>query len=237
LKGCFDIPFAKTRVQIHNRLATIDLPKAGSICMQHFVRGLWQESSDVDVGNTFAVLKAFCKRHFRRVSPHGGNGPGDRRFLLSEALQVLEHVAVWGLHHLVREAWLRKAVVVQKGNGGTIYGGDSRPRIELTLVARSFRGGLASYLLVLASDPSIPLLASEILCHERKWISLHCCWRHRKVGTGTWIHGWKIRKVTQLVWSKDRSGIERGNRRNAIQHWTTGKEDELAIVGCTIGPR
>jgi hypothetical protein len=51
------IPFAKTCVQVDDGLATLDISKSNGIGMKHFVGNIWEEASDVDIGNSFAVLR------------------------------------------------------------------------------------------------------------------------------------------------------------------------------------
>ena len=57
------IPFAKTRIQVHNCLTAIDLPKARCVGVKHFIRGLRKEPSDVNVGDALTILKTLGQRH------------------------------------------------------------------------------------------------------------------------------------------------------------------------------
>lgn len=133
------VPFAKTRIQVHNCLAAINLPKARCVGVQHFIRGLRKESSDVNVGDALTILKTLGQRHLRRVSPHSRDSSGNWWLLLRQHLKILEDIAGSGLHHLqwqtclsqlLRDiAWItREAGAIDAWNGRILWLGSIRGR-------------------------------------------------------------------------------------------------------------
>jgi hypothetical protein len=84
-----NIPFAETSVQIDDCLATVYLAKPRSISVQHLVSSLWEEASNVDIGDSFSILKALGQGQIGGVGPHGRDGSWNCRLLLNQALEVL----------------------------------------------------------------------------------------------------------------------------------------------------
>lgn len=95
------LPFAETRVQVHDGLAAVDSTKTSGIGVQHLVCGLGQEAANVNIRDSLAVLEAFRKGQLRWIGPHGGDSTWNSRLLLGESFHILNDVSICGFHHLV----------------------------------------------------------------------------------------------------------------------------------------
>lgn len=228
------VPFAKARVQVHDRLATLDLSETGRVSMQHLISGLGQESSDVDISYTLAVLQTLGECQLRWVCPHGRHRTWDGRLLLSQSLQILNDVSVGGLHHLERERERPKL-------------GGNHTSVRVTAIhGRNKSGGIImdltgvlylSSLLTFGHIPCSLLVGCPIV---------HVIVHHigpRRISTGhdrvdVWINSrGKVRKLTHLIiLTRDTIGNKGRDGRNAVENSGIRDQDKWAVVR-TVGIR
>lgn len=97
-----DSPFAFTGVLFDDSLARLDLTESRCPAFEVLVCGVWHESTNVDVGDTFRVLKAFGQAQLVLVGPQSWYSTWNGWISLSQLIQVDHLIAliVRTLHRL-----------------------------------------------------------------------------------------------------------------------------------------
>jgi hypothetical protein len=78
-----DIPLAQLRLHIDDGLGALNVTEALTPVLEHLIRGLWEQASNVHVGLAGLVLEATVERLMRRA--RGRDGPRNGRFLVYQS--------------------------------------------------------------------------------------------------------------------------------------------------------